>query len=272
MHTAVYRNLHYPQLHFSWWQENKGENYGMIGFPAPTCNEVWSCIPLINLWPETARWTKECTVWGEPPPPLLIIHQGEALRPQGAGLTSRRSDAAVARWRHSCKDRTEVRGDTQRRVQREKQRGFKREKETKGRETHCLNEASGARKAELPNMVMLKQEAHVAACHPWASCVWWSWRSQVLSLEGDKPHIGRHKICYQAEFSAPLINRNWSELKTRNSGKILLRPLLQQEGVRTNNSFPCLLTQKPHFLVAQHVVFLQSPAVGVSKRTQGCLK
>ena len=77
-----------------------------------------------------------------------------------------RRDAVVARRRRSCKDRTEVREDTERRVQKEKQRDVRREQGTKGRGTHCLNEASGARKAELPNMVMLKQEAHVAACRP----------------------------------------------------------------------------------------------------------
>ena len=32
------------------------------------------------------------------------------------------------------------------------------------------------------------------------------------------------------------------EGQTRNSGKALLGPLLQQQGVRTINTFPCLLT------------------------------
>ena len=37
-------------------------------------------------------------------------------------------------------------------------------------------EAPGTRKADLPNVVMLKQEFQAAACHPWGSCVWCSKR------------------------------------------------------------------------------------------------
>ena len=48
---------------------------------------------------------------------------------------------------------------------------------------------SGARKADLLNVVRLKQEVQVAACHPWGSCIWWSWRSPD-SLLGRGEHPG----------------------------------------------------------------------------------
>lgn len=80
----------------------------------------------------------------------------------------------------SQKDRTEV-GEAKERRSREKSGEAKgkgkvvREKGETMRGKPFLNKdtrPSGARKAELPNVVILKQEFQVAACHPLGSCIW----------------------------------------------------------------------------------------------------
>ena len=50
-----------------------------------------------------------------------------------------------------------------------------------------------ARKADLPNVVMLKQEIQAATCQPRGSCIQWPPRCpDPLPRRGQLPHDGRH--------------------------------------------------------------------------------
>ena len=97
-----------------------------------------------------------------------------------------------------------------------------------------------ARKPDFPTSVTLKQDGQVATCHPRGSCIQWSRRCQEpLPRRGQLSYIGSPKPG-NGQCSWPSsINRNWLEFQTRNSGKVLLGPLLQQVGKRENNNFPC---------------------------------
>ena len=63
-------------------QENKGNNTGRIGLPAPTWY-VSTSLTVLNLPSGRAHWTEVCTVLGQPLPPLLVTCQGELLPATG---------------------------------------------------------------------------------------------------------------------------------------------------------------------------------------------
>ena len=220
-----------------------------IRLPATTQHEVWTRICLINLWSGRACWTWVCGYEVSPPTSVCYPPRWACAGQRGQVSQAERSDA-VAAWRpHSQNDRTKIRED------RERSREIAGEGKGQRGGGSAVWWGFRGQEGRVTQHGDAETRGSVAACHLWASCVWWSWRSQILSPEGDKPHTGCHEIAYQAEFLACLINRNGSETKTINSGKTLLRPLLPQGGMRMNYRSPCLLTQKSHFLVVQYIVF-----------------
>ena len=48
--------------------------------------------------------------------------------------------------------------------------------------------------------------------------------TQILSPEGDKPHAGYHKICYQLGFLTSWINRNYSEARKEIQARLCWGP------------------------------------------------
>ena len=114
-----------------------------------------------------------------------------------------------------------------------------------------------------------RQVVQVAACHRWGGCIRCPMGAQILSSAGDKPHTG----CYKMFPTRVVVCLHQQKLITgqiRNSGKALLRPLLQQGGARTNSSFSCLLSEKPPVFITISIQSLpQLLAAGGRERTKG---
>ena len=119
----------------------------------------------------------------------------------------------------------------------ERERRFQERERTKGRGRCCLSEAlrPPGPGRQPSNAVMLKQGVQVATCHPWAAAFHGPRGAQILSPEGDGPHVGRCKICCQPGFLASLIRG-----QMKHSGEASCAPAA--EGVRgTQDRFPWAL-------------------------------
>ena len=119
-----------------------------------------------------------------------------------------------------------------------------------------------AREAERTNVGDSEQEVEAAACHTQGNHVRCPRGAQILSSVGVDPHFGHHRLL-PTRVVGLFHQQKLIRKQTRSSGKALLGPLLKQRGVRTGNSFPCLLPEKkPTF----YYLGVQSRVVVISCR------